>query len=82
MADLYVCPVCKGVEEACSCAPLVPRQLTLTEVFEEIGVAIAAVEADANAHGLTGQSLGARDCLRKVAAIRNRVLGTTTNGAR
>jgi hypothetical protein len=42
------------------------------QIFEEVGTAIASVEADANAHGLTGQMLGARDCLRKVAAIRER----------
>jgi hypothetical protein len=47
----------------------------LPKLFDEIGVAIAAVEADADAHGLTGQMLGARDCLRAVAAIRERILG-------
>lgn len=46
----------------------------VAELFDEIGVAIAGVELDAEDKGLTGEALGARNCLRAVAKIRERVL--------
>jgi hypothetical protein len=64
------CPTCENSEAA--------KELrALRKVFDEIGVAIAGVETDALANGLHIQALGARECLRAVASIRDRVLRTT-----